>query len=257
MSTPEDILAAQKKAAKEEKVKENENPLMKTVEALSQQVSQLVGMRKLDEETLKRAKEKSALEVEAKEKQELEANADLKKLLDEVEPEEDKGYESLNNKEMIEVLSTALNSSLDARMKGLSGNFEDKLKVLVDSGDQTKKAVLSLIAKMNVDATVSSHDDFNDYREEIAGVMKKYPGIEIEDAYKLAKFEKVSKLPPKKELVSERPDRSMLPLNTSLGHDERGKIERGNEYKSQKRGLADFRDFTDVALDKVLAKRNA
>ena len=143
-------------------------------------------------------------------------------------------------------------------MKVSNSGFMEQLNKISESGDATKKAVLSIIAKTNVDRTINGHDDFEQFKEGTKTVMQQYPGIEIEDAYTLAKAREVSKLPPKTELETERPNSSMSPLNTSRFENRENKghqIDRGDEYSGGQYGLANFRNFAEAGIAKVLANR--
>ncbi len=256
--TPEEIEAARK--AKDQENKEaKESPLSQQVTAMAETVNQLVALSKLDSETKQKEAEKKAQLQEQKDNEELEDNSDFQKMLKDSESKEDeKGFNDLTNNELLEVISGAFNSTLDARMKSVDSGFNSKLKSIVESGDATKKAVLSMIAKTNVDRTISGHADFDQFREATKSEMTRYPGIDIEDAYILAKAKEVAKLPPKTELETERPDATMAPLNTSRFDSRENKghqSDRGNEYLGGQHGLADFRTFADAGIDKVLAKR--
>ncbi len=260
--TPEEIKAAREsKEAQESQNLENnqkESPLEQQVAAMAETVNQLVALSKLDSETKQKEAEQQALLKDQKEKQELEENADFQKLLSASEKKEEKGFDDLTNNELLDVIANAFNSTIDARMKTVNSGLDDKLKTIVDSGKTTKNAVLSMIAQTNVDRTINGHEDFEQFRDGTKSVMTQYPGIEIEDAYILAKAKEVAKLPPKIELETERPDSTMAPLNTSKFESRENKghqSDRGNEYAGGQHGLSDFRQFAAAGIKRALAGR--
>ncbi len=218
-------------------------------------------MSKLDSETKQKEAEEANLVKEQAAKDKLEEDTNFQNILKADEAKEsEKGYDDLTNSELLDVVADALNKTMDARMQSNNAGLAEQMKKIVESGDATKKAVLSIIAKTNVDRVINDNADFGDFKDETKLVMQKYPGIDIQDAYTLAKAKKVSELPPKKELETERPDVTMSPLNTSRFENRENKshdTEKGNEYSSSgQHGLVGFRAFADKGVEKVLAARN-
>ena len=263
MATPEQIEAARaaKIAQERQENKEKENPLATQVAAMAETVNQLVALSKLDVETKQKEVEKEAALKVQKEQEQIEDDTDFQKLLrDSENKEEEKGFNDLTNNELLDVVSDAFNKTLDARMKVAKSSFMGQLAKVGESGDAVKKAVLGLIAKSNVEKVISDNADFGEFQKETKAVMQKYPGIDVQDAFTLAKAQKIGALPPKQELETERPDSSMAPLNTSRFEDRENKghkANRGNEYAGDRaHGIADFRQFAEVGVEKALAKRN-
>ncbi len=215
--------------------------------------------REHKEETAKVAKE------EAAEASKLQDEADIRKLLKGT-PEEKQGttMDDMTPSQIIDVVGEAVDKTTTAQ----NAQFA---KVLKDSGARTgeemkaiKDVVTQIIAKLNVDAARGKYKDFDALSPKVREVMSKYPGIEIEDAYVLAKGKIAGKNPPAKKVETERPDTSMSRMNTDEKDDDsamekadRAAARKESEQKamSSSRSGRSFRQMAEDAYDKVKARQ--
>jgi hypothetical protein len=161
----------------------------------------------------------------------------------------------LSQKELVEVMGDAVAKAIDANTKLILGKVHEIAKGSDEKIAGTQKALLGMIAKMNVNDARSKHTDFDVYKDEIASIASKTNGLTAEDMYLLAKAKASSSVPGATQLESERPDsivsRSADPDDQDFPMDRL----RGGDDDKPYNPRQEFADGCNKAIDKVLAAR--
>lgn len=204
------------------------------------------------------AKEKEAEDDRAKS---LAAETDLKALMEsgdvEVEiPEAGKTrkqqVDDMSNSEVLDVVATAVDTAVGARLEQASKEIDEKFKTT--AGAMSK--IIELLGRMQAATGMSEirgkYDDFDKFKEDTLSVLKKYPMMDIEDAYLLAHKLREGDNPPANQTEFERPvnvpfDRGAE--RSTSGGEETGERE-GKPKSSETHGIVGFRNFMGKALDK-------
>ncbi len=173
----------------------------------------------------------------------------------------DDKYDKLSNKQMLDVISTSLDSALTANVQAVRDSIAEDMKPTFDKVGTLEKATMQIIASIGVKDARSEHKDFDEHLPEIKEVLTTYPGMDYNDAYLLAKSKKAGALPPRGQIDSEKPqstgavppqdaDPTAMTNNNMQAMAERGKDSRSGR---QLHGKAGFMALAEAAADKVLA----
>lgn len=237
--------------------------LTKTLQELRMQNEELV--KRLD------AKEKAEHEAQEKAKQEkLGKDTNLEKLLRSMsdgsgepkEPAKPKDYDSLTNSEMLELLTGSVERYVAARLEQESEKYSKPLEETTQRLAATEKTMAQLIAQQSVSHLRVQYPDLDDYREDIVKIVERNPSYSLEDAYKIAKADRLTKEPRPNEVETELPMRSMTPFGGSRDvsattKEPRSSRDRTEPMAPRQRGVAAFRDIVDAGLERVLANRSS
>lgn len=188
---------------------------------------------------------------------ELESNSDITNLLNAANEDmgDDDKIESLTNKQMLDVIAGAFNTSVEAKLGLLTNKIKSDNAEVVDSISQLKNGIVSMYAKMNVDETSKQFSDFDKMRPQMAEVSKMYPGMDMKHIYLLAKSIEVNKNEKVNHTTTEKPDstiNSLSPERQNLRDDNREGKKEDKKYD----GVAGFRDLVRAAADKVISERH-
>ena len=246
---------------KKDKTEKKElTPLEKKLEELTQQLSTLqTTANKTVEDEAKAAKEKAELE----QKEKLEANSDLAELLKTAGAEDEANktepnVESLTNRQLLDSIAMATDTALSARLETQKTEFgkvlEENQKVI----QGLQKVVLSFLAKTRIDEVKAEHPDFDKFGPAIQQVLKDNQGMDIGDAYILAKGKTAGSLPPVHIAETEKPGIPMGPMNLG-GEDETNKSKGKSEIdmtpvKGTGSRVAEFRGQLNAAVEKTLSQ---
>ncbi len=173
----------------------------------------------------------------------------------------DDKYDKLSNKQMLDVISTSLDSALKANAQSVRESIADDMKPTLEKVGTIEKTTLQMIANMGIKDARSKHPDFDKHIPEITEVLKKYPGMDYNDAYMLAKSQKAGALPPRGQIDTEKPqstgaappqdaDPTAMTTDNMEAMANRGKDSRSGR---QLHGKAGFMAIAEAAADKVLA----
>lgn len=222
----------------------------KDYQALQQQLQQ---NKQLETEKAQEALENQKAEEAAA----LAEEADLKKALMSVENDK---YESLTNKEMIDVMVSAIESTSEARSTQITQTFDDKLGALTTDLSNAQKAIMSIATTMDMKTTKDNHPDFDKYQQDAGVIMQNNPGMSVKDAYLLAKAREVEQSPSKENTDRERPDTTVSRSNSELADSinerrNRQKDSASERHDSKKRGIVGARSIIDAGIDAVHARR--
>jgi len=243
-------LAIAQKEAKKQKQLEQNNPavqeLQKQLEEMKRE-SQVLKTQLQEQKNaeLKRQQAEQA-EKDAEEANKLAEDADLKKILKMAE--DDDKYDSLTNKELINLFSDSLETALEARQKQQSQVLNSKVQDLVNEISKTQKAIMQV-------ATVI---DTKDVKGEAAVIMQDIPHISVEDAYLLAKSRKAKATVSQKDVDREKPNTTMVrsPVDrTAEGEEGIERVRKTSASERRKSGIVGVRDIIDAGLDKIMAQR--
>ena len=180
-------------------------------------------------------------------------DADLKKALNMVEGDK---YEQLTNRELVDIVANAVETSIEAKSKQLANTIEGKIGDLSSQLIGTQKAVMSIATTIDAKDVANKHSDFDKYQKAAATIMQDTPGISVERAYLLAKAEAAAELPAKNELERERPNNviSRSHVDNTADTDER-RERQGTSASKRKTGTAGIRDIINAGIDKVMSER--
>lgn len=238
-----------------------EQAIAKAIAPLADAVSGLVARDAARSEAdAKAAATKAATDAAAKQAE----DTDIRNILKQA-GEEEAGADNLDrlsNKQLVEVLSGAVEAALAAHSTQLKTELANAAGGSKTEIEGLQKAVMSIVAGLSVRETRAKFPDFDKYKDGVADVVKQYPGIGFEDAYLIAKSRMAGKVAPKDQTESEKPASFGTPTVGPVGgmmpggNDmetiaERGRASRGAE--PTKSGVTGFRALVDAGAEKVLS----
>lgn len=162
--------------------------------------------------------------------------------------------EELSNKELVDILASAVDESSSANMQQIVNAVEQKIRESDEKLDLTNKVLMKVLAKMDVEDTRKKFPDFDEYRQEVADVMERIPGITSEEAMILAKSKRAGSNPPAKSVETERPNQATSRSAQQLA-DNIDQLERRDETRSARSGVRSFRDIVNKGAEKVISSR--
>lgn len=233
------------------------NDAQAKIDGLTQQLSELTAAHKADAEAKKveDTKKKAAAEKDAA--AELEAQADLKALLDGTD-EDDEGtpksnkLNDLDNTQLMDVVGNAIETCMDARMKQAQEQSAKQFKGVTDSMNKICQFLGQMETKTALKAARDKYPDFDTFKEDTLAVVKKYPMMEIDDAYLLAKQVRKGNSPAPRETDSERPDINLFDRSGGGEGEPAEKTEKKPAAKPKAvSGVVQFRDIVGKAVDKL------
>lgn len=190
-----------------------------------------------------------------KEKDALVREADLRGALSDAFTPDKTGkadVEDLDQKELITIMADAVGSTSVAQGKLILNRVEEMMKETNEKVLGTQKALVGLMAGMSVNQARSNFKDFDQYKEDIGGILESTSGLSPEDAYLLAKSRRAKDQLTQGEVETEKPSGSMT---IASSHQEK-KISSGSEEESESMSPKKaFKDAVRTAIDKVLAAR--
>ncbi len=216
---------------------------------------------------------------EEKEKRELESAMDLEKLLsgeldsrtsgDDDDEDEDRDVkkkkrssggdiEDLSNKELLELVASSVDKFVGAHLTKASQRQKEDQDGFLKKLTGIETVLGSMVAQTGIESLRAKHSDFDEYRKDIADLLKETPGLSLERAYKLAKAEKLSREPASDLTDTERPDIPAGPAGMRLvprtGRDTEVAPDSATRQTNVS-GLPAFRSFLDEGLNRVLSRR--
>ena len=156
----------------------------------------------------------------------------------------------LSQKELISVIADAVSKASDANSKLIMNQVEDRVKETGGEISKLQSVMIDLLGSMSVQQARSAHKDFDDYQVEAAKILQKTQGLSPEDAYLLAKAQKASTVPDKKQVESERP--TSIPSFTRPTKEQLSNRDADQQHVNPR--LA-FKNAVSDAVDKVIANR--
>jgi hypothetical protein len=154
--------------------------------------------------------------------------------------------DSLSNKELVDLVASAMDTTIGANMKKIEKLLEERQGVVDKKVTETQQALGQLIVKQGIEDLAAKHPDFNELKPEIAKNLEKYPGIDIAVAYKLAKADRLEKEPAPEQVFSERPGEELSVQGLPL-------VKRPDRTVDSpaNAGLTGFRNAFDAAYDRI------
>ena len=133
----------------------------------------------------------------------LKAESDIKKLLEQSSGDDD--LDDLSNKEILEIVANAFDTAIEAKAKTVGTEFSKPIEAMGKQLNDLQTYLLRKEAADGVNRAKNSFKDFDDYKEDISKIFDKYPGMDVKDAYLLAKSNKAITQPTAEEMETERP----------------------------------------------------
>ena len=251
-----ELAIAQKEAKKNQQVEQNSplvQELQKQLEELKNQNQALQTQFAEQKSSEQKKQQEERAKLEAEEAAKLAEDADLRKLLS--MPDSDK-YDSLTNKDLIDLFTTSLETALDARGKQQNKVLENRLQDLTGEISKTQRAIMQVATTIDVKDVQKQYTDFDEYQKEAATIMQEIPNISVKDAYLLAKSRKASTTVNQQQVDRERPDTTVVrsPIDRTAESEERLEQSK-NRASERKAGIAGVRDIIDAGLEKIMSQR--
>lgn len=251
-----ELAIAQKEAKKNQQAEQNSplvQELQKQLEELKNQNQALQTQFAEQKSSEQKKQHEERAKLEAEEAAKLAEDADLRKLLS--MPDSDK-YDSLTNKDLIDLFTTSLETALDARGKQQNKVLENRLQDLTGEISKTQRAIMQVATTIDVKDVQKQYTDFDEYQKEAATIMQEIPNISVKDAYLLAKSRKASTTVNQQQVDRERPDTTVVrsPVDRTAESEERLEQSK-NRASERKAGIAGVRDIIDAGLEKIMSQR--
>lgn len=252
-------LKAKEVQDKKDKEKEQPNPQM---EELKNQLAAVTAELKQSREQQELEKSQEQKLKDAKDLEELKAAADIKALLADAADEngKDDDEDDLSSKEILDAVAGAFDTAITAKLKTHSSDIAEMLKESNNRIENLQKFILQKEVTDRVREARTQFPDFDDFREDIAKVMERYPAMDIADAYVLAKGNKSKGALPRNKVESEKPfslatrseeaDKSFAAKRAA-----EAKESSSPEGTGTRSSVRNFRDSLADAVNKVVSER--
>jgi len=229
------------------------NDVMNKLGALTDEIGQMNRDRR-DKEAAEQAG------VEEDEAAKLAAEADLKALMEGVDDAEAASgirtrrqqVDDMSNSEVMDVISTAIETALNARFEQSTKDVDKKFKTTADAMGK----IIGLLGKMQANAGLerikSKYPDFDKFAEDTGKVLDKYPMMDIEDAHLLARKRREGDSLPASQTDFERPSDMLIDRESgrTTGGGAEAKARKDETTKSDvSHGIVAFRSILDKALN--------
>lgn len=235
---------------------------------LQAQIEELQATAKESKDALETLQLETAKAKKLEKEAQLQDDADIKKLFAgaKEEPKKESGIDDLSPSQLLNVVADGFEKVMVANAEQTKLNIEAASKASEDKLTDITSVLQGVVAKLSIDATKSAHTDFEDMRPGMIEVNKKYPGMDAEDMYLLAKSMKAGKQAPAKKVESERPGShltgadEMEGLDNALGERDDSKMQPQGRARSKDEGrqpgrqpgIVQFREFVKAAANKVV-----
>ncbi len=251
--------AQQNQANQKESQEQNQAPSMEELTKLLSPLVETVAQLKADKEQVAL---NQAEAQEAAQQAKLNKDADIAGMLEEANLSETGGddkYENLSKRQLVEVLTGAMETALEANATKIKVDIAKSLSEDNKKVDVIEKTVMAILGKMGVAESRGKHEDFDDHKDAISNIMGEIPGITFERAYLLAKSEKAGELPPKGQIDTEKPDnQTWSPQGGALPNQnalqtiaDRGRLSR-EDSTATKNGTVGIRNIIDAGVNKAV-----
>ena len=251
--------AIAQKEAKQKQAEEQNSPvvqeLQKQLEELKQQNEALQQQFKTQSNAELKKQQEEQAKKNAEEAAKLAEDADLKRILSMTD--RDIGIDSLNNRELLDVVAESIEKALDARQKQQNKVLNNQVQDLAAEISKTQKAIMQVATNIDVRDVRGKYTDFDKYQKAAAEIMQDNPTLSVEQAYKLAKADDYTDVPPKQQLDRERPDTTIRrsPVDRAAESEEGLERVRQSASEGRKSGIPGVRDIINAGLDKIMSQR--
>jgi citrate synthase len=223
-------------------------------QALGQVLAPLQGAILGLQQELQSVKQSQTVQSASDEQDKLHKQADLKSLLEELDaPEEDK-TDQMTPKQVLDVVGNAMQTAMEANNRLLQQRIDATPKPLEEKIDKLGQAVTALLAARQIDTAKGQYSDWDALKPQTAAVLQRYPGMEMGDAYKLAKMEQLlaSGAQQQQQAASEKPTNVVTSSETDPYAivAARAAAARGD---APRQGVVDYRGILAGAAEKVLS----
>lgn len=164
------------------------------------------------------------------------------------------GVEDLTNADMLNIIADAVETSqkasFDSGIKEYVKAFGTEISSVKEMIGGMQQTMIKQAAHTNVANVRAKHKDLNDYKEDINVLLEKTPGLELEDAYILAKAKKHNGIPDKKIVETERP-------NAHMTNTEQRPVSERQRQAPKVSGTRAFRQILQAGVDKIIDGRTS
>lgn len=202
----------------QETQEQSQAAIMQEMQRLQQELQQM-------KESKSSQNQEVSQEQEQKEQERLQQEADLKRALSGEAKEKGIDFDELSNNQLLDVIGEAFEKATQAKTNLASSQFEKTYESLEKKLENLERALIQKEVSSDIENVRNQNPDFDNYRQDMAKIFEKYPGISAREAYILAKGSKVGNTPPQKETETEKP----VSLSTRAERAEK----RFNEKKSK------------------------
>lgn len=163
-----------------------------------------------------------------------------------------KDDEEVSQEQLIAIMGEAVGASSEAQGKLILSKVASMMKQSDNEIVRTQELLAKLAAGMSMERARASNPDFDDYRVEVADIMSRTRGLDSEQAFLLAKAERLKGQPEQKRIETERP--GIAPSSPSY-ESSRDDYTQEKDPDVQRSPKATFNSAVSAALDKVIAAR--
>ena len=177
----------------------------------------------------------------------LDNDADITALLADLDKKPDNkagDLDSMSNKELIDVIAAAMDTTITANMTKLQQAIGEQQEGVDKKLLETQNALGQFIVKQGIDDMSKNNPEFDELKPAIAENLKKYPGIDITVAFKLAKADMLEKAPAPEQVFSERPGEELSVHGLPL-------VKRTKNETFDNKGIRGFRNAFEAAFDRL------
>jgi hypothetical protein len=204
---------------------------------------------------------KKAQEKADEEAARLAEEADLKKTLNTLDGDK---VENLTNRELLNVVAEAIDTSSNARSEQFDNLMNDKFNKITSRLDITQQAIMRVATSMDVTTVKANNADFDDYQQDAGVIMQENPSMSVQRAYTLAKAERAAKAPGKQNTERERPGTTVTRSSSDRADEiaerrstqKRSQSEANEQNQRRRSGVTSIRGIIDAGIDRTLAARD-
>lgn len=114
----------------------------------------------------------------------------------------------LSNVELVDVISEVVESFVSGQRDSAGKEIDTRMAEISAKLDKSQEMVLSLVASQQVKDASTKYTDFDEFRTAMQEIVQKNPTLSIDEAYKLARYDKLDKGLPPAQTESEKPESS-------------------------------------------------
>ena len=228
------------------------NPqILEMQQTMQEQNTRLAAATKLIEDQNNEIKEMRAASVKVQ-SDKLTKEKDLKEAFGVKKTEAPKtpdDINSLSNTEMLEVIATAVEGSIEATKTEATTELDKNFKGLEDKFDSIVGHIMKSEADVALQQVRTVNKDFDKYEDDIRTVLKQHQEFSYQDAYDWIKMKEAKGKVASKHVDSEKPDKDLSAADEAVV---RSKQQPASRKVSRRRS---FMDTVYAAVDTVQARR--
>jgi hypothetical protein len=158
---------------------------------------------------------------------------------------------SLNNVEMLNIIAETVDSAISAERTDASNQMDKNYQGLDNKFDQVVKYLQNQSVSNERRTMQETHKDFDKLTPQISLVLEKYPGMNYQDAYSLAKASELDTQMSNKHIETEKGDAP------SAAQDDVNRVAKKKPATTKGGRRSSFRTRLEEAVGRTIDARNA